>query len=91
MRRRPLIFLDLFRYIVFNCATQNNYLPRGTRHANYDAIRVAMTKLEKFARENGMSVAIPKIGAGLAGGDWKIIGPILDEVFSDYDVTVYEP
>jgi O-acetyl-ADP-ribose deacetylase (regulator of RNase III) len=51
---------------------------------------MAMHRLKAFAKSSNLSIAIPKIGAGLAGGDWKIIGPILDEVFSDYDVTVYE-
>lgn len=39
---------------------------------------------------NKMTIAIPKIGAGLAGGDWETIRPILEEVFNDYDLTIYE-
>lgn len=76
------------KYIA-NCATQNGYLPRGYCHADYDAIRTCMTKVKEFARDKGLSVAIPKIGAGLAGGNWLTIQKILNEVFSDYDVTVY--
>lgn len=74
---------------VANCATQYAYLPRGIKHADYDAIRTAMTKVKEFAKSKNMSIAIPKIGAGLAGGDWADIEKILQEVFSDYDVTVY--
>jgi len=77
------------RYIA-NCATQDAYYPRGVCHADYDAIRKSMETVKKFAEENGkLTIAIPKIGAGLAGGDWNKILLILEEVFNDYDVTVY--
>jgi O-acetyl-ADP-ribose deacetylase (regulator of RNase III) len=76
------------KYIA-NCATQFHFLPRGMNHADYDAIRACMEKVKRFAQMKSLSIAIPKIGAGLAGGDWHTIEGILKEVFSDYDVTVY--
>jgi len=75
--------------IIANCATQDAYYPRNVRHANYSAIHMAMSEVKDYAKERGLSIAIPKIGAGLAGGDWNEIEKILNEVFSDYDVTVY--
>ncbi len=77
-------------YTVVNCATQQFYLPRGIRHADYDAIEKAMLSLKEYAIENNFSIAIPKIGAGLAGGDWNVIEKILEKIFFDYDITVYE-
>lgn len=74
---------------IANCITQFNYLPRGVCHADYEAIRTAMTRVKNWAKPKNWSIAIPKIGAGLAGGDWKIIEDILEEVFEDYEVTVY--
>lgn len=74
---------------VINCATQQDYYPRDRVHADYDAIRTCMIKVRDFAQKNGLTIAIPKIGAGLAGGDWGIIEGILNEVFQDYDVTVF--
>lgn len=74
---------------VANCATQYAYLPRGVKHADYDAIRMAMTRVKEFCKSKNLSVAIPKIGAGLAGGDWAEIEKILEEVFSDYEINVY--
>lgn len=76
------------KYIA-NCATQFHFLPRGMNHADYDAIRTCMEKLKRFAKDKGLSVAIPKIGAGLAGGNWRTIESIINEVFNDYDITVY--
>lgn len=73
-----------------NCATQKEYLPRDQCHANYIAIRDCMNKVKCYAFLKNKSIAIPKIGCGLAGGDWNIVKPILEEVFNDFDVTVYE-
>jgi len=75
--------------IIANCATQDEYMPRGVRHADYQSIKKCMELVKDFAKANGYDIAIPKIGAGLAGGDWNIIEGILKDVFSDYDVTVY--
>lgn len=74
---------------VANCATQDAYLPRGKRHADYNAIMDSMEKVKAYAQPNNLSIAIPKIGAGLAGGNWTAIEAILKLVFNDYDVTVY--
>jgi O-acetyl-ADP-ribose deacetylase (regulator of RNase III) len=76
--------------IIANCATQGHYLPRGVCHADYSAIEYAMNQVKKYAQDHKLSIAAPKIGAGLAGGDWNIIEPILNKVFQDYDIAIYE-
>lgn len=75
--------------IIANCATQDEYYPRNKCHADYPAIRKCMEQVRDFAKANGYSIAIPKIGAGLAGGDWNTIEGILKDVFANYDITVY--
>jgi O-acetyl-ADP-ribose deacetylase (regulator of RNase III) len=75
--------------VIANCATQDAYYPRDRVHADYDAIKICMEKVKQFAKSKNMKIAIPKIGAGLAGGDWNKIVSILNDVFSDYDVTIY--
>jgi O-acetyl-ADP-ribose deacetylase (regulator of RNase III) len=75
--------------VIANCATQKNYLPRGMCHADYDAIRTCMIAVKEYAKARKWTIALPKIGAGLAGGDWRTIKKILDEVFADYDCSVY--
>lgn len=55
--------------------------------ANYDAIRKGMIALrEKFSKE--LSFGIPKIGAGLANGDWSIIETIIKEELIDHGFNV---
>ena len=48
-----------------------------------------MEKVKRFAKSKNLTIAIPKIGAGLAGGDWDTIEGILKEIFTDYDITIY--
>jgi O-acetyl-ADP-ribose deacetylase (regulator of RNase III) len=75
--------------IIANCATQDDFLPRGVCHADYEAIRSCMLQVKAFASSSNRTIAIPKIGAGLAGGSWEAIEKILKEVFDNYDITVY--
>ncbi len=76
------------QYII-NCATQDEYLPRDIRHADYGAIELCMSKVKDFAMLHNLTIAVPKIGSGLAGGDWVVIENILKHIFDDYDVYVY--
>lgn len=74
------------KYIV-NCITQQEYYPRDRVHADYEAIETCMRKVKDYA--NGRTIAIPKIGCGLAGGSWKIVEKILNKIFSDREILVY--
>lgn len=74
---------------IINAYTQYNY---GTDkiNADYDAIYKVMVRIDKdFPNQ---SIALPRIGAGLAGGDWNHILSILNTVFAHRnDVTVFVP
>lgn len=65
--------------LVLNCFTQYRY---GTerRHADYDAIRACFENINKSGLKQ---LALPKIGCGLAGGDWNIVEKILLETLTD--------
>jgi O-acetyl-ADP-ribose deacetylase (regulator of RNase III) len=81
--------------LIANLATQHGYgyTDGQTVFADYNAIRTCMRSLFKYAQEHKLSIAMPKIGAGLAGGDWNIISQIIgDELngYPDLKVTVYE-
>jgi len=73
--------------IVVNAYTQFDYRGRGEK-VDYGAVRSCM----KWIRENfrGERIGIPKIGAGLAGGDWQRISQIVDEELAEEDVTLVE-
>jgi len=79
--------LDNGTVTVVNGYTQFHWKgPEGK--ADYEAIRNVMRGVkEKFA---GQRIGYPKIGAGLAGGDWEVISAIIDEELAGEDHTLVE-
>lgn len=44
-----------------------------------------------YSKYKGCSIAIPYgIGCGLAGGDWKIVKQMIDDILGECDVTIYK-
>ena len=77
---------------VINCFTQQYYGYDGKKYLSYDALEEAMTTLHLCCKSlyKVDEIAIPKIGCGLAGGDWQIVKAILNKVFpEDFKVKVY--
>lgn len=73
---------------VFNCFTQEYYGYSGYKFVNYDAIYNCFKELSR--RLYKKEIAIPKIGCGLAGGNWEIVSRIIDDATGDdLDVYVY--
>lgn len=73
--------------IIYNLFTQNFYSNRKIRNANYAAIAKCFRRL---AEEGIQEIAIPRIGCGLAGGDWNIVKQIInDATLDELDVYVY--
>jgi O-acetyl-ADP-ribose deacetylase (regulator of RNase III) len=74
-------------FTVVNAYTQYDYRPPGP-NVDYDAIRSAMREVKRrFSRKR---IGYPKIGAGLAGGDWERIAKIIDEELAGEDHTMVE-
>ena len=72
---------------VINAYTQHDYKGTGMK-ADYDAIRSVFKKIK--SNYSGKRIGYPKIGAGLAGGDWDQISKIIDEELTDEDHTLVE-
>ena len=72
---------------VVNAYTQFHYRGRGDK-ADYEAIRSCMRWLAEHYPH--ARIGLPKIGAGLAGGNWPRIERIVDEELAGCDVTVVE-
>jgi O-acetyl-ADP-ribose deacetylase (regulator of RNase III) len=74
-----------------NLFGQLNYGRQKIRYTDYDALKNSLIALKKNAIEKGHSVALPfNIGCGLANGNWGIVEPMIQEVFIDYEVTLYK-
>jgi O-acetyl-ADP-ribose deacetylase (regulator of RNase III) len=72
---------------VINAYTQFNYRGKGIK-ADYDAIRRVFKKLK--TEYSGKRFGLPLIGAGLAGGDWKVICGIISKELQGEDYTFVE-
>jgi O-acetyl-ADP-ribose deacetylase (regulator of RNase III) len=70
---------------IINSYTQYSY-DRNSRPLNYHALRLCFMKINHIFK--GKHLGIPKIGAGLAGGNWNKISSIIQEVATDIDITV---
>lgn len=59
---------------------------------SYDALEYALRKVAKVAIGEGATVHMPRIGAGLARGNWEVIESIINRTLTlqDVDVTVYD-
>ena len=75
------------RFTVVNAYTQFHWRGEGVL-ADYDAIRSAFRQIKQLFR--GRRIGYPKIGAGLAKGDWATIAAIIDEELAGEDHTLVE-
>lgn len=81
----------------FNLYSQFGYgnRNRGVRDLNYDSLYNALEMMKDYLDsytdqpDGGRRIGFPKIGAGLAGGDWMIIEAMIKSIFHDEDVTIY--
>jgi O-acetyl-ADP-ribose deacetylase (regulator of RNase III) len=71
---------------IINAYTQ--YEVGGNKvNADYDAIRSVFERVYQLYGKSKLRFGIPKIGAGLAGGDWNIIEKIINDVMAGERVT----
>jgi O-acetyl-ADP-ribose deacetylase (regulator of RNase III) len=76
-----------YNFVVVNGYTQFHWRGDGMK-ADYAAIRAVLRAVkQQFA---GKRIAYPKIGAGLAGGDWTVISEIIVEEFRGEDHVYVE-
>lgn len=73
---------------ILNVNGQDQFIDRTKCNTNYAALAKGLLACHEWI-ESGDVVAMPKIGAGLGGGDWKIIEAIIESAFQDREVLVY--
>lgn len=76
---------DIF-FVVVNAYTQYYY---GT---GYDISYTSLINvMDKIAKDyNGLRIAYPKIGCGLAGGKWEMVSKIIDNALKDQNHVYVE-
>lgn len=82
-----LIRCSHHQFHVVNAYTQLHWRGTGVK-ADYAAIAQVMQQIKQDF--SGLRIAYPKIGAGLAGGDWAIISGLIDEALQGEHHTFVE-
>lgn len=73
---------------IINAYTQYNYYPRNIDHFVYEGFaKICNDLYEQYKHK--MCIAMPMIGAGLAGGNWNRIKKIIQDNIKDVNVTIY--
>lgn len=72
----------------------------GNPPIRYEALKQCLDKLYFFCREEVKkgaivkNISMPRIGAGLAGGEWSVIEPLIQQYLCDgdngFDVYIYD-
>jgi hypothetical protein len=84
------------RLIVANMIAQNGLRsPSNPRPLNYAYLTKSMLDIKKFIlanfnSENPVEIHCPKFGSGLSGGNWKFIENLIEDIWGEYKVVVYE-
>lgn len=74
---------------VVNLFSQNNYGYDGLRYVSYDALDNGFDRIsDEYSCMT--QISMPKIGAGLGGGNWEVIAAIINHRFRAFDVTIWE-
>lgn len=69
----------------------NIFSQKPNFNTDYSSIKKCLQYIKLWAGNNNLSIAIPYgIGCGIANGDWNIVYKIIEEVFEDYNVTLYK-
>lgn len=78
---------------VFNMVAQHGTVSKlNPQPLSYEALEIALERLADLAIEANASVHMPRIGCGLAGGDWNVVESIINRTLTlrDVGVTVYD-
>lgn len=85
--------INSFDKEIFNCFTQLEYGYDGKLYLDYEALAKCLRTLNrgmfKYSLNDCHTIAMPKIGCGLAGGDWERVKSIIEGELYSHDVLVY--
>lgn len=80
------------RVSVVNLISQDNYGYDGSLYVSYAAIEVGLENIIKYIERESLekTIHLPKIGCGLAGGDWTVVENIIRKVFlGNFNVNIW--
>lgn len=63
--------------------------PTNPKPIRYESLAKALQSVYKYANETGAEIHMPKIGSGLAGGDWTSIEKIINVIAKKYKTKTF--
>lgn len=95
-------FIEVHKYqkhkiIVANMIAQNGLMSKNnTRPLNYFSLANAMNNVSLYANnimssieDEIVEIHSPKFGSGLAGGNWRFIAELINDIWYNYPVFIY--
>ena len=77
--------------IIINIFAQDKFGYDGRCYTDYGALRRGLETVRDCMIDKGDKIAIPYLmGCHRGGGDWAVVSKMIEEVFTDFDVTLYE-
>jgi len=74
---------------IINAYTQFDYGRSNKVYLKYEALRSVLESI-KLDFSKDLKLGMPKIGCGLAKGDWARVEKMIEEIFTDRDIYIYE-
>lgn len=74
-------------------AQHKTYSQNGIPPIRYNALDMCLLKISQAAcasNINDIAFHMPRIGCGLAGGDWKRVSSLIDKHLSQFPVIIYD-
>jgi len=77
--------------MIINAITQRMYgRDRTRRYISYAALRLCCETVNKQCAPFTAAIALPRIGCGLANGEWSVVEKIIEEEFTHIQPVVYD-
>lgn len=81
----------VFKIMIQDKMIMNIFTQKQNFDTDYEMLKIALEEVKKYAKSFNLNVAIPHgIGCGIANGNWNKVYKIIEEVFDDYEVTLYK-
>jgi O-acetyl-ADP-ribose deacetylase (regulator of RNase III) len=82
----PYLYQGLHDQWILNFPTKSTW----RSHSRLSDIQAGLKHLNRHYREWGIrSLAVPPLGAGLGGLEWRVVGRVLYRAFRELDIPVY--
>ena len=84
------VFVNDDKFIVVNMFSQLNYGYDGRRYTSYDAMWSCLNRINAYIPEDKKIGFPARIGCVRGGANWNIVKKMIEEVFAEREVYIYD-